>query len=566
MTRHNTNFGDWNTNCVLLSHSRSIQAVLLEVGKHQETGMKASKFESLIDRIRQNDVTLTTIPSDKYRAEQLRSILTEINLQGDASHVTTIDLRDSWWRSNYGTPKPYAESLVEFIKTNRTVKSLYLQNCAIGDHLVEIAEAIKDNRSLILVDFGGNHPADENEKAVASALADMLKGNKTLEILRLSKLKLQDSSLKILEEALIDSVCEIDLSSNQLGIENSKAFDTLANVLIMSKKLEVLLLDNTQMTEKTLISQLARGVEGTSSLRRLGLSFMRKNDPIAAWNDLFSSIAKNSSIEDLNMPFNCLESDAGLFLQEMLTKNSTLKTLDLRNVGMSSTVFSHLCVGMKRNRALKCLMLSSLPFEGGYWTHDFYSFLECNTSLEKLYFAGNKFGERGIPNLCNALSLNSSLTFLDFSHCFQRLENVLQLLAVALKDNLTLSTLLLHNNIFLDGDIENGLTTLIKDNRSLTTLGLKTEKVPPKHFVQAIASSIKENNSLVQIDLNPEVRWTFQDDSSIILAKTQENKLAQTQNAKFLLFAKLRNAMMDYKWTVSTIFTMVGPSCYRLQI
>jgi hypothetical protein len=116
--------------------------------------------------------------------------------------------------------------------------------------------------------------------------------------------------------------------------------------------------------------------------------------------------------------------------------------------------------GLKNNLSLETINFSCLDVYDMDWFEDFRSFLECNTFLKKLYFAGTmeqvfggtRFNAANIPDICSSLDLNFSLSLLDLSHCFACQENVLQLLYVALKDNCTLSVLLLHNNTFLADD------------------------------------------------------------------------------------------------------------------
>jgi Ran GTPase-activating protein (RanGAP) involved in mRNA processing and transport len=532
--------------------------------------LSSEKIQSLISRIRQNDPRLTAISPEQtgintYELEELRTVFTEIN-KLSSSHVNLVDLRDSYWSlsSNFTMrdPSPFVGAAAEFIRENKTVKSLYLQNCSIGNHVVKITRAIEENSTLTLLDLTGNLPDVDNREAAFAAIAEMLKINKSLEVIKLGRYRINEAAITLFADSMSRNIREIDLSTNDFGNSESKAFEVLGDVLRKSPKLEVLHLNFVNVLNDTFIS-LVKGLEESLTLRKLNVSFMHLSRR-ERWNYLFKALTKNTSIEELNMWNTQLAADAGSHIQEMLVENKTLRCLNFRFIDMTKEQLSHVFMGLKHNRSLETINLSGLDVQHMDWFEAFRSFLESNTPLKNLHFAGKRFAVVSLSGFCASLALNYSLSFLDLSNCFPESENILQLLYSALKDNNSLSVLLLHNNTFIPKDLYQGLTPLVEQNKSLTCLGFKGAK-PIGDILAAVGLGIKGNSSLVHVSFDFDYRWKWDIEASKVLSKTEENKFALSQNTKLALFAKVQSFALDHQWVVPTILSMFG-SCFRLPV
>eukprot|EP00812_Abedinium_dasypus_P001547 NODE_1187_length_1215_cov_413.352586.p1 GENE.NODE_1187_length_1215_cov_413.352586~~NODE_1187_length_1215_cov_413.352586.p1 ORF type:complete len:381 (+),score=127.08 NODE_1187_length_1215_cov_413.352586:3-1145(+) len=115
-----------------------------------------------------------------------------------------------------------AEALAEALKSNNTLKDLYLYQNRIGsDGAKALAEALKTNKTLEVLRLQDNNIGDDGTKALAEAL----KTNRTLKILDLSLNRISSDGAKALAEALKTNrtLDFLNLDGNRISSDGAKA-------------------------------------------------------------------------------------------------------------------------------------------------------------------------------------------------------------------------------------------------------------------------------------------------------------------------------------------------------
>ena len=155
--------------------------------------------------------------------------------------------------------------LTSALRTNTTLKILHLVGCEINDHTArEISEALCDNSTLLALKLGSNTNIGLRG---ATALADMLKKNETLQELFLYNISIgEEGALKLAQSLKWNTSLEIlDLSTNPIGNSGATAF---AEMLTENKTLKQLDLRNGSIGKEG-FRNLALSLNQNSTLEKL---------------------------------------------------------------------------------------------------------------------------------------------------------------------------------------------------------------------------------------------------------------------------------------------------------
>ena len=193
-----------------------------------------------------------------------------------------------------------------------------------------LCEALKVNPRpswLILAVFFGRGPIDTGG---ACEIAELLKENSSLEILDMRGNAIGDDGVTALGRALeVNST----LRSLELASSNSSSIgiSALANSLKVNSALRVLVLDSNEIDDAG-IRELGNALRVNSTITKLSIHFANfGDDGVVA---LAKGLEENSSLTHLNIPSNRFGAVGADALAAMLKVNSTLTYLSVANVGI----------------------------------------------------------------------------------------------------------------------------------------------------------------------------------------------------------------------------------------
>ncbi|WP_454780356.1 hypothetical protein [Legionella sp. WA2022007384] len=240
-----------------------------------------------------------------------------------------------------------------------------------------------------------------------------------------------------------------------------------------------------------------KSLQKTSSV--LDLSSLAKD--FREWQWAIQTLADNSKVEYLwckNLPENQVTCEFIKLLASALSKNTHLKTLDLRNNPIENTEATFIAEMLKSNTTLKELDLSYTHFDH----MGFYKIilaLKENKSLKLLRLAGSNLG-LSTNALFQILSTHESLQALDLSNSYLQLDTGLSQL---LTESKSLKKLNLSMNTFGHYDLDY-LTDGLNKNKNLTGLNLSScgldASTPGR--LQYLAKVLGKHPSLTDLDLS----------------------------------------------------------------
>ena len=228
------------------------------------------------------------------------------------------------------------------------------------------------------LDLSGYSMGDGLGKALAHGLMDM----PNVESIDLSDNRLTGASLSktILAAAKIDTLVELNLGSNRLGVDGMKA---LMYLLKQSKSLESLGLGDCKCTDKEAVI-------------------------------LAKALSENESLQEVDLHGNRFNVEAGLAFGKMLdqrTSKSQIVDLDLSWTEIRKEGAVAVARAIKHNTTLEKLDLSYCAF-GDYGTMEMMESLRTNNVMNWLEMDNNAIKGKGSLVIANSLEDNKTLTYL----------------------------------------------------------------------------------------------------------------------------------------------------------
>ena len=404
-----------------------------------------------------------------------------------------------------------AEDLADVINCNSWLEELYLANNDLKSSAVLVLQALKETKTLKLLDLNNNGMTG----VVAEDLADVINCNSCLEELYLAGNDLKSTAVLVLQ-ALKETKTLKLLDLNNNGMTGVVAED-LADVINCNSCLEELHLANNDL--KSSAVAVLQALQGIATLKILDLSFNNMTGVVA--EDLAYAINRNSCLEKLNLSDNDLKSTAVVVLQA-LQGITTLKVLNLSFNDMTSVVAEDLACVIKSNSCLKKLYLygNDLKSSGvvilqalqGITTlkvlnlsfndmtsvvaEDLAYVIKCNSCLAELHLASNNLETTGVVVL-QALQGITTLELLDLN--FNHLTGVVaEDLACVIKSNSCLKKLYLSGN-----DLKSSGVVILQALQGITAL--KVLDLSFNHMTSVIAKElvdiIKRNPCLEELHL-----------------------------------------------------------------
>ncbi|CAK9100088.1 LRR and CARD domains-containing protein 3) (Nucleotide-binding oligomerization domain protein 3) [Durusdinium trenchii] len=359
-----------------------------------------------------------------------------------------------------------ATALAEALRSNETLESLDMNSNEIGERgAEELAEALRVNKTLDTLDLGNNQQLGEKR------------------IMRLGPKGLVPLA-ELLRRNRNRSLRHLALGNNNIGPD---AIVFLAGVLKKNHTLVDLSLNVNDVGDKG-AEALGEALSSNSCLQRLDLS----NNGIKAAGPSGAAELNNScgavlvlfGLAQLIMELNPIGVAGATVLMEVLRVHPALQFLDMRLTDLGNEGCIQVAEGLKVSQALQHLDLSynQIYDRGGVALADA---LRQNRSLQDLLLRTNQLGDAGVIALADAI------------HKHRTLQSGVAALARSLQKSKALLQLSLDLNCIKNqgaADLAQALTV----NRSLLILRICSNEIGEQGAV-ALADALRQNCTLQQL-------------------------------------------------------------------
>ncbi|CAD54134.1 Protein phosphatase 1 regulatory subunit 37 homolog [Caenorhabditis elegans] len=268
-----------------------------------------------------------------------------------------------------------------------------------------------------------------------------------------------------------DSCVRLNLSFNKQI--DMRGWTTIFRSIRHAVSLQMLNLRYTNLNDRSIpaLCKMARA-QPSASLTCLHL----ENTQMSGKNllVLICALKNNTGLRELYLGDNGLQPTDGSHIYQLITSNSSLQLLDLRNNSIGDSGVRHICDGLRHREAVEKSSLSAMVLWNNNVTGaSMDSLAEAlieNTKIETLNIGNNNLGVEGIARLKPALASNSHLHRLGLQNTGINCEGAI-ILAECIADNIALLRVDIRDNpIALAGLL--ALHSAMKMNTSITLLNI----------------------------------------------------------------------------------------------
>jgi Ran GTPase-activating protein (RanGAP) involved in mRNA processing and transport len=410
---------------------RNLQAVKLgdrEAGYWTYLRLECVLCERVLDN---SSLTRLSIEGDAYNAmpenmfaDLLRSLpdrcisLHTLELSRHRCNPKRMD------RHSQTMPVEDAQALQAFISSSTSLQNLSLEKWHLTDRAWDAVMAgITSSTSLTGLDLieDGLNMAETQAGNVAAALL----ANTRLQRLNLSSNGLGGRTLAQAIASAFDgnSLTHLDLTDNSLcwtNLEQLSIFESLKNntslqVLKLARTIDAT--PNGTIPRFDVCTELAEALKHNTTLVRLDLScnFIKSEPHGKVLGDMLEC---NSSLT--HMSIHTLGLEGVNFIADGLSKNASLRTLDLSRITLTEEELQALGQALRVNTTLETLLLQQVKYsdpDGESYDHLVHVLgpLAHNTTLMHLDISENELTDVEADALANALGASCRLRYLDIS-------------------------------------------------------------------------------------------------------------------------------------------------------
>jgi hypothetical protein len=267
------------------------------------------------------DPSSNEVTSEDILIEQMRTGVSEIDKEWVSSHFFRfVDLDYGWPVYEWDYISNGGRGVIEELKVNTTLKSLYLGGIRSFSGLENLPEALKVNTTLTALDLEGN----QVDPAGCVVIGEALKASTSLTELGLGSNKLEAAGVQTLGEALKASTVlkKLSLSYNKVSVY------TIAEVVKENTSLKELNLSGDEMGDAG-AQAVAEALKVNSSVTLLNLIYNQIRD--AGTQALAEALKVNTSITRLDLGSNLFGPAGVQALVGALKINATLTSLEGSN-------------------------------------------------------------------------------------------------------------------------------------------------------------------------------------------------------------------------------------------
>ncbi|RMX66126.1 hypothetical protein KXD40_008596 [Peronospora effusa] len=310
--------------------------------------------------------------------------------------------------------KTGVDDLLQKLVNPKTATSLYVMStrCMSDSDFVRLAGSISSNTMLQELYVSGHELGPQS----VQAFADCLAMNSKLQHLSLGSEKLGDDAVKVLCAGLArnpqSGLLNWDLELKSLGVDGVSA---IAELLKTNKVLTTLTLSRNQIGDEGM-EKLAKGLSENVESKVKELNVADVGISGAGLDHLEVLVANvNCSLTTLQLSFNSLTSATSAFFDALAT-NKSVKKLQLKECKLTDEHVAALASALKQNTTLTEIDLSDnelTPISCASLAEG----LRDNKTLEILRLSNNKCGDDGAVLLAEVLAAhNTTLVYLDMSN------------------------------------------------------------------------------------------------------------------------------------------------------
>ncbi|XP_074046990.1 leucine-rich repeat-containing protein 34 isoform X1 [Macrotis lagotis] len=211
------------------------------------------------------------------------------------------------------------------------------------------------------------------------------------------------------------------------------------------------------------------------------------------------ALHRNQTLKHLRMTGNKIENKGGMFFAAMLQINSSLEKLDLGDCDLGIQSLIALATVLIKNYSIKGINLNRplLNSEQEESTIHISHMLKTNSTLIELHMCKHDIKNFGMQRLCEALSVNTCLRYLDVS-CNRITCDAMKYLGELLKSNNVLEVIDLSSNRIEDEGSMYLAEALAFYNTSLKALSIVSNNITGRGLT-AFSNSMKTNTTLSNI-------------------------------------------------------------------
>jgi len=342
------------------------------------------------------------------------------------------------------------------IKSNKSWEELNLYSCHIGDHGINLLHRYlygdkSCKQSIMTVDLSFNNLSGASSLLIRDIITHV----------QPNTVKLRGNNMANVNLLLIDRVKVLDISENDLGLQEVSA------IAQMMKFLEELNLNGNKLGDDG-VQILSKGILNTNTLKVLQVN----NIGITAigTSAIAISLQCNTSLEVLHMSFNAIEDDGAMVIAQIICNSKTLKKLNIHEIGISAEGSTAIAESLQNNISLEALDMRYNSIENN-GAKAIAQMICNNQTLKELCIRSSGISATGATAIADSLQCNTSLVALDMS-CNAIEKDGATAMAQAFKINKTLKKLLLFSDDRIDKDLSMILILSLWHNQSVTELGL----------------------------------------------------------------------------------------------
>lgn len=339
------------------------------------------------------------------------------------------------------------------------LNSVHLYGCLLEEDIAKLAVAITNNRTVTTLSllFQGEHESS-NTNSIIQPLLTALQYNTTIQDLVINGIDISPEQAQHL--------CQLfNIHSLNINVTNGN-ISLLSSELANNTTLQALSLSSSHITDDG-IQDLVHALKINNTLESLDLRKNHLTD--IGIGQIATALLHNDTLKVLKLGRNNLTNQGVIELSNALTYNTTLEYLTLCHCQVQNSGARAIAKAIQSNRQSN---LKSLDLRNSGITNigarELSHVLKCNTVLEELYLSDNGISDNGANLIAEAILMNdlTSMHSLYISRnyispdCVSYLEETLPLRYLNLKDNIA------SIKLNYDDDDDESIETLL---RSVTT-------------------------------------------------------------------------------------------------
>lgn len=312
-------------------------------------------------------------------------------------------------------------------------------------------------------------------------------------------LKALNKSAKDFLLSQTDEMC-IDLAGNNKLMTQERLsdddIDILCSIISKSTVLASLDLRYNNFTDSAAAS-IAKFIEESPCIKSLNL--MCNEITADGAQKIATALQDNSTLRSLKMNGNKIGNKGGMYFAQALQINSKLRQLDLGDTDLGTESIIALSTVLGQNKHLRSINMNRpiLFSQQEETTVHISKMLKINHNLRELHISKCDIGDFGVERLCDGLTDNYSLVYLDLS-CNKITRDGAKTLSALLRKNTPLEILDLGHNRIEDDGAQHISEALAVYNSSLKALVISYNSINGKGLV-LIAHAMFSNSSLSNI-------------------------------------------------------------------